>query len=182
MLPWVAFAEGEHAVTHIYYTFEYLDYLALPFDPFTDATIHAMGARQTVRVFPEVDLMAGYRFAANSPDDASSVDQVLADGSQDFEVNTHQLELEAMFPLFFLVRGQAGYVFRWDDYTFPNSATGAAEIPRDDKAHQFALELTRDLSPRLALTGGVIGILNTSNIASFEYNRAIAWIGIRGAL
>lgn len=170
--PWVAVEEGPAAATQLYYRLRGRDFLRKPFDPGRDAVNHAVGLRQFA-LLGSVDrvLSAGYQFEKEDTTSSGSM-------GRDFQYDGHQLDLTVSFPITALLRGEAGYLFRLEDYQFPNSRTGF-HSRRHDTEHEFALAVAYELTPQWALVGDYIGVINNSNIPEFEYDRNIVSAGVR---
>ena len=185
--PWVSFAEGDSAATQLYYTARGRDFLRKPFDPARDAIDHALGVRQYLDLgSPERVLSAGYQFDAeatltHAPDDqqisCTPTSQTGGCGGRDFDYKAHQLDIGINFPIFSLAQGQAAYLFRLEDYQFPNSRANF-EFRRHDQEHQFVVDARREITTHVSATLGFIGILNNSNIPAFDYDRFIISAGV----
>ena len=185
--PWVSVAEGDSAATQLYYTARGRDFLRKPFDPARDAIDHAVGVRQYLDLgSPERVLSVGYQFdaeatLAHAPDDqqvsCTSTSQTGGCGARDFDYKAHQLDIGINFPIFSLAQGQAGYLFRLEDYQFLNSRANF-QFRRHDQEHQFVVDARREITPHVSATLGFIGILNNSNIPAFDYDRFIISAGV----
>jgi tetratricopeptide (TPR) repeat protein len=199
LTPWLAVAEGEGAVTQAYYTFRYRDFFRSPFDPERDGINHAAGIRQYATVGrSDVVLGAGYQFdfedTLNKDDDTQTgtpPTTTVGAGARDFQYVGNQVDVDVSFPVLTLAQGEVGYLFRLENYEFPNSRSGCSGVPgqscpsgpfhfrRHDNEHQFVVSLSRDLTPHLALGVDYLGVLNNSNLADFDYNRNIISVGVR---
>ena len=174
-IPWVAVAEGSNAATEGYYRFRGRDFFRQPFNPGRDAVNNAVGVRQFLALGSAERLFsAGYQF---DKDDTKSNGPM----GRDFQYSGHQFDLDVSWPLLARTRGDAGYLFRLDDYQFPNSRAGTNgfQFRRHDNVHQFALAVTHELTPLVALVVDYIGVINNSNISEFEYDRNIVSANVR---
>jgi tetratricopeptide (TPR) repeat protein len=171
--PWLAVAEGPDAATQLYYTVRGRDFFRKPYDPARDAVDHAFGLRQFL-VLGDVErvLSFGYQFDSEGSLTHGSVI------ARDFDYNAHQLDVGLTATLFGLVRGQVAYLFRLEDYRFPNSRA-IDGVRRHDNEHQIAVALEHDLTSALALTCDFVGVINNSNIPNFAYDRDIVSVGVR---
>ena len=171
-IPWVALAEGQDAATQLYYRVRGRDFMREPFNPGGDALNHALGARQFIALGrTDRMLSAGYQFDAEDTISSGPM-------GRDFQYKGHQIDAALSFPILSIARGDVGYLFRLEDYQFPNSRTGFG-FRRHDSQHQFALAVAHDLTPHVALIADYVGVINTSNIAEFDYDRNIVSAGIR---
>ncbi len=178
--PWIALAEGSRAATQIYYTFRYRDFLRPPYNHARDDFNHAVGVRQFFSLDrPERLLNLGYQFDL---DDGVKNDA----GARDFEYRGHQVDVGLSSPLFAGTHAQAAYLFRLEDYRFPNSRSGCANVTcsafnfrRHDGEHEFVVSLTHALTQEITLALDYIGVINGSNIPDFQYDRNIISAGVR---
>jgi tetratricopeptide (TPR) repeat protein len=172
--PWVSVAEGEAAAMQVYYTMRGRDFFRDPFDPGRDSINNAAGIRQYAMLGSAARVLGvGYQFDS---------EDTLSDGpmGKDFEYNGHQLDIGVSLPLWSLVDLQLAYLFRLEDYQFPNSRADF-EFRRHDNAHQFVVALAHDLAPHVAVISDFIGIINNSNVGAFDYDRYIVSLGLRMA-
>jgi tetratricopeptide (TPR) repeat protein len=171
-IPWVTFAEGSAAATQLYYSIRGRDFFREPYDPGRDSLNNAVGVRQRLALWsPERLLSFGYQFDA---------DDTLSGGPQgrDFQNKGNQWDIELSLPIANWAHADLGYMFRLEDYQFPNSRS-AFEFRRHDHANQFVVALAHGLTQNIELTLDFIGILHGSNIADFDYDRYIVSAGAR---
>ena len=184
--PWITFAEGEPAATQLYYTLRGRSFFRQPYDPGRDATDNAVGVRQYLELgSPQRLLGFGYQF---DKEDTTSSGPM----GRDFQYDGHQLDIGAGFLVGSRTHVDLGYLFRLEDYQFPNSravvpvlqpdgsiVNDGFQFRRHDHEHQFAVALAVDLTQNLAATADFIYVNNGSNIAEFDYDREIGSIGMR---
>jgi tetratricopeptide (TPR) repeat protein len=171
-IPWVALAEGDRATTQVYYRIRGRDFFRGPFDPGRDGFGNAFGLGQLLSLGePGWLLNGGYQFDA---------EDTVSNGPQgkDFQYNANEFTVEVTAPRFWETTVRAGYMFRLEDYQFPNSRVDFA-FRRHDHANQVALGAVHELTPNVALTLDYIGVFNGSNIADFVYTRNIVQGGVR---
>jgi tetratricopeptide (TPR) repeat protein len=169
--PWVAFAEGPQAATQVYYTLRARDFFRSPYGPYRDGVNNAGGIRQYVQLGdPERVLGFGYQFDAENTAGGA--------GGNDFQYKGQQVDLGVRFPFQNLLRVQLAYLFRLENYQFPNSRTDFT-LRRHDHEHQFVVALAHDLTSNVALTLDYLGVFNGSNISDFDYDRNIVGIGVQ---
>jgi Flp pilus assembly protein TadD len=169
--PWITFAEGPRAATQLYYTLRARDFFRSPYSPYRDGFDNAFGLRQYVNLWsPDWVLGFGYQFDAENTAGSR--------GGNDFQYKGNQFDVGVSLPVYSLARAQLAYLFRLEDYQFPNSRDNF-QFARHDQDNQFAVALTRDLTANLALGLDYIGVFNSSNIADFDYNRNIVSVGVQ---
>jgi tetratricopeptide (TPR) repeat protein len=186
--PWVAVAEGDGGATQLYYTVRGRDFFREPFNPSRDAIDHAVGVRQyLVLGSPERVLSAGYQFDAEDtlthgpnggPIVCTPTTQTSGCGGRDFQYKAHQLDLGVSLPFPNIVRVQLAYLFRLEDYQFPNSRLNFGSR-RHDAEHQFVVALTHDLTSAIAVGLDYFGVVNGSNVPDFDYDRNIVSANVR---
>jgi tetratricopeptide (TPR) repeat protein len=173
--PWVTFFEGERGATRLYYSLGGHDYLRAPFEPYLDSIHHAAGIRQLYAPSQGKGLLSlGYQLDYDDP---------LSSSGAEFEYLGHQLEITYACPLYDWARLHAGYAFRLDDYQSVNSRTGTDLAPagtrrRHDSQHQLALQIERELVPQWTVAFSYIGVMNSSNIDPFEYDRQVVGLNL----
>jgi Tfp pilus assembly protein PilF len=172
-IPWVTFFEGERGATRLYYSLGGHDYLRTPFEPYLDSLHQAAGVRQLYSPSRGEGLLSlGYQLDYDDP--------VSGDGAE-FEYLGHQLEVTYACPVYDWVHLHAGYAFRLDDYQDVNSRTGTDLAPagtkrRHDNQHQLALLVEREIVPQWTVGFSYIGVINSSNIDPFEYDRQVVGV------
>lgn len=173
--PWVTVSEGEAAATQAYYTIRGRDFLRSPFNPIRDGMNNAFGVRQYIALgAPKRVLDFGYQFDAEDP---------VSDGrgGRQFKYKGHQVDVGVSLPITDITRAQVAYLFRLEDYQFPNflpndptfSAPVAQGPRRHDAEQQFVVAMEHDLTGNLALLADFVGTINGSNIPNFDYDRYI---------
>lgn len=168
--PWAAYAERPGAITQAYYTFRGRDFFREPFNPARDGVDNAVGLRQSFALGTAARVLSfGYQFDSESTD------------AHDFDYDANQADIDLMLPVADLATVELGYLLRLEDYLHPNSRAGSAGFAfrRHDNEHQFAVAVSHDLTPEVALTVAYIGVINNSNISPFEYDRHIISGGVR---
>lgn len=169
--PWVAFAEGDRAATQLYYTIRGRDFFRDPYDPSRDAIDNAVGFRQSIAWGATGNLLNfGYQFDAENTVAHGA-------GANDFQYKGHQADIGIVLPLWWRAQAELAYLFRLEDYQFPNSRTNFA-FRRHDTEHQFVVALVRPLTPNLSAAIDYLGVINNSNIADFEYDRNVGAVSV----
>jgi len=172
--PWVTAAEGKDAATQVYYTIRGRDFLRSPYNPIRDGTNNAFGIRQYIALGDAARVLDfGYQFDAEDP---------ISDGpgGRQFKYKGHQIDVGVSVPVTDRLRAQAAYLFRLENYQFPNFLPNSSTFTpppqgprRHDAEHQFVVAMEYDLTTNLALLGDFVGTINGSNIPNFEYDRYI---------
>jgi Flp pilus assembly protein TadD len=169
--PWVTFAEGTRAATQVYYTLRAQDFFRSPYSPYRDGFDNAFGARQYVNLWrPDAVLGFGYQFDMENTAGSK--------GGNDFQYKANQFDVDVALPLYSVARAELAYLFRLEDYQFPNSRNDY-QFARHDQYNQFAVALVHDLTANLALNLDYILTFDASNIADFDYNRNIVSVGVQ---
>lgn len=200
--PWIGVRIAEITATQVYHGFRYRDFFRGPFSPYRDGMNNALGVRQFF-LLPDERSVArvGYRFDAEDPEDTGDGDLGRRLGARDFEYDAHQAEVgfatSGELPGIGPVQAEAEYLFRYRDYTHPNSRTRSVQpngavtdgVRRHDAENKVALTLARDLAQdvdwlqrsthRTEVTATFIGVVNQSNVSPFEYDRFIGLLGVR---
>jgi thioredoxin-like negative regulator of GroEL len=176
--PWVTIPEGDAAATQVYYTFRGRDFFRSPFDPGRDSGNDAFGIRQYGLLGSDDRLFSiGYQF-----DNEDTVANLVNGRRNDFEYQGHQFDLGVQVPVLDLATAQLSYLFRLEDYQFPNSRTAtptSAGVRRHDDQHEFVLAFYRDLNEYLQVSLAYLGVVNNSNVETFDYDRNIVSVGVR---
>ncbi len=186
VVPWAAFYQGDVAATQVYYRFRARDYTRSPFerdgDPAglvpgrvyvrvpRDAVNNAIGLRQLF-LLGAVDrvLSVGYQWSDNDP---------LSKDGTDFAFQTHQFDIEIEAAVRDWFRTSLGYAVLIDDFEHPNSRNNFVH-GRNDAEHQIVIHVERPLTQYLTAAVDYFGILNSSNLDPFEYDRNIVSAGVR---
>jgi Tfp pilus assembly protein PilF len=202
LTPWVGTQMGGFAATQLYYGFRYRDFFRGPFSPYRDGMNNSIGVQQFFLLPDQRSVVhVGYRFDAEDPDDVDDSDPVREQGARDFEYDAHQFNLgiaaSVDLPGIGALIAEAEYLFRYRDYSHPNSRTRnllrdgtvTGGKRRDDTENEIAFTFAHDLAPavdwlkrtthRSEVTLTFIGVLNDSNISEFEYDRFIGLLGFR---
>jgi len=198
--PWIAARMGPSAATQFFYGFRYRDFFRPPFSPYRDGFNNSFGARQYFLLPDGATLLhAGYRFEAEDPEHVHDDNLGTRRGARDFQYDANQFDIGAATSADLAgigpIHAEAGYSFRYEDYTHRNSRTQSVQqngtvtngLHRHDAEHEFAVSVGRDLSPDIdwlqewtdssEVTLSFIGVVNDSNIDQFQYNRFLTMVG-----
>ncbi|MCK6554487.1 tetratricopeptide repeat protein [Candidatus Binatia bacterium] len=171
-LPWLSYAWVPEAPTQVYFRIRGRDFLGTPYNPGRDAANYGLGLRQWLALGdPQWLLTFGYLW---------EFEDTISDGpaGRDFQYKSNQLDIGVTLPRLFDTTVQLAYLFRLDDYQYPNSRVAFA-FARHDNASQFVIGVVYDMTANVALTLDFIGIVHNSNILDFEYPRIVVGPGVR---
>ena len=175
VMPYVSFVEGDRGATQITYRHDAQDYLGQPFgegDFDRDGTLDAAGVNQLLFFFDRrLAANIGYTFEAETPYAASG---------DDFRRRTHQARAGVQFPAGWRTLVSIDYVFRYDDYTEPNSAADFRKTRQDDGSY-IAAWVRRPIVPHLDAVLSYFVTVNPSNIPLYDYNRHVVALELRYA-
>jgi tetratricopeptide (TPR) repeat protein len=181
--PWISLNESDTAATQAYYTFRGRNFFRQPYDPARNGMNNAVGIRQYLNLGTlgpgDWLLDLGYQF-----DSEITFSNSL--GARDFQNIGNQADIDLHVPLYWLVQLQLAYLFRLEDYQYPNSRTKppppsppSGGFRRHDAEQQFAVALRRSLTANVSAEIDYFGVINNSNISNFEYDRGIVAGSVR---
>jgi tetratricopeptide (TPR) repeat protein len=183
--PWVTIPEGEASSTQLYYSYRGRDFFREPYDPSRDDNDDAVGIRQYALLGSKDRLLSiGYQFDQDDPVgdfiliDESTTPPTRTRKPNDFQFKGHQFDVGVQFPIANVVTTQLAYLFRFEDYQFPNSRADYG-FRRHDNEHQVVLAFAHDLTEHLQLSLAYLAVINNSNIPDFNYDRQIISVGVR---
>ena len=173
--PWVAVNEGDAAATQAYYTLRGRDFFRKPYDPARDAINNAVGIRQYLDLgtLGPADWLLGFGYQFDAEDTVSD-----SLGAKDFQYKGNQADVGLSFPLYTFAQMQLAYLFRLEDYQFPNSRA-AFEFRRHDNEHQVVVAVQRSLTANISAEIDYFRVINNSNISDFAYDRDIVAASMR---
>lgn len=179
--PWISLNESDTAATQAYYTLRARDFFREPYRPARNGINNAVGIRQYFNLGTlgpgDWLLNFGYQFDAET---------TLNNGldARDFQNIGNQGDIDLHVPLYWLMHLQVAYLFRLEDYQYPNSRSGQGVgqpfgYRRHDNENQFAIALQRSLTENVSAEIDYFGVINNSNISDFEYDRGIVAGSVR---
>lgn len=173
VMPYASFVEGDRGATQVTYRHDAQDYLGRPFGDGTidrDGTLDAAGVNQLLFLFDRrLTANVGYTYEEATPYSASG---------DDFARQTHQARAGVRFPAGWRTLASVDYVFRYDDYTEPNSATGGRKTRQDDGSYVEAW-IRRPIVPHLDAVLSYFATVNGSNIPRYDYHRHVVALELR---
>jgi len=179
--PWISLNESDTAATQVYYTLRARDFFREPYRPARNGINNAAGIRQYFNLGTlgpgDWLLDFGYQFDAET---------TLNNGldARDFQNIGNQGDIDLHVPLYWLMHLQVAYLFRLEDYQYPNSRSGPGVgqpfgFRRHDNESQFGVALRRSLTENVSAEIAYLGVINDSNISDFQYDRGIVAGSVR---
>ena len=173
VMPYASFIEGDRGATQITYRYGWQDYLGPPFGGFPydrDGPINAVGVTQLLFFFDRrLTATMGYAYEEATPHKASG---------DDFARHSQQGHVGVRFPAWWQTLIDLEYVYRYDDYTKPNSAVDDRKT-RQDNGNYLAAYVRRPIIPHLDALISYFATLNGSNIPLYDYNRNVFSVELR---
>ena len=173
VMPYASIIEGDRGATQITYRHGEQDYLGPPFGGFPidrDGLIDAVGVTQILFFFDRrLAATVGYAYEEATPHKASG---------DDFARQTHEGRVGVRFPAWWRTLVDLDYVYRYDDYTEPNSAVGGRKT-RQDNGNYLAAYLRRPIIPHLDALISYFATVNGSNIPLYDYHRHVFAVELR---
>lgn len=178
--PFVSFLEHEWGLTQLTYRFGWDTYLSNPFHDLRDGPINTFSVIQTVYDGPRY-LTFGYDFSLEHPTHSSTIP---SPGNtlqpSDYDNQAHQAHVGVGFPAWWKTNVDLTYLFRYEDYTRPNSRVAFTKT-RQDAGHHMYASLTRPITDVLSVAMAYYGTVNLSNIRDFDYRRNVASVVLQVA-
>jgi tetratricopeptide (TPR) repeat protein len=183
-MPFLGYFIRPWTYSYLSYRLTNENYLSAVFDPERDGLYHELTARQYFllgkdRTF-ERYFFIGYQFSIDNPN--------LRLGN-DFQYHGNQAEVGLELPAFSKTPWETilelSYLFRNEDYTFPNTrSVPPLSRERNDDTHRIFLQLRKPLpsvSPlwNVEVYVSYLATINDSNLDVFEYHRHVGSAGIQ---
>jgi hypothetical protein len=176
--PFVSFIEHEWGLTQLSYRHGQDTYMSKPFHDLRDGPVDTFGLIQTLYDGPRY-LSAGFEFGLEHPTHSSQISAPLPAPQQgqlqpsDYDNQSYQAHIGGGFPAWWKTNVDLSYLFRYEDYSRPNSRAGFRKTRADSGNHMYA-SLTRPITDVLSVAVAYYGTVNLSNIQDFEYRRNVA--------
>jgi len=164
VMPFLSLLEGNWGLSQVSYRFGYDTYLTQPFHEVRDGPSHAVGIDQTL-YGPDGKGYAvmGYQYGTEDP---------IRTVGNDFALQFHQAYAGVGIPVWWKVAIDLMYLYRYDDYTHPNSFVDFRKA-RHDSTHYFYASVSRPIIPHVSVALAYFGTIDYSNISLFEYHRNV---------
>jgi len=173
--PFVSVLAGDWGLTQIVYRHGDATYLSDPFENVRDGPVQTVGAAQTSYFGGgKYYATAGFDYSTERPDgSAGPVNR--SSGSttalpSDYRFASYQGHVGLGAALWWQTVVDFAYVYRYDDYTRPNSFAGFQRT-RQDNFQQFFVRVGRPITERFRAGIEYYATLNDSNVSEFEYTR-----------
>ncbi len=187
--PFVSFLEHQWGLTQLSYRHGADTYMATPFHDLRDGPVDTFGIIQTLFDGPRY-LTVGYEFGLEHPTAPSHIgpvspvplppEQKAPLQPSDYDNQSHQAYLGVGFPTWWQTSVDLMYLFRYEDYSRPNSRSDF-RTTRQDAGHHMYAGLTRSITDVLSVAVSYYGTANLSNIPDFDYRRNVASVVLKVA-
>jgi tetratricopeptide (TPR) repeat protein len=164
VMPFLSLLEGGWGLTQLSYRFGYDTYLSTAFHEVRDGPSHAVGLDQTLYELAGTSYVAaGYQWGTEDP---------IRTSGNDYELQFHQAYAGVGIPVGWKVALDLMYLYRYDDYTHPNSFVDFRKA-RHDSTHYFYASVSRPIIPHVSVAIAYFGTIDYSNISLYEYHRNV---------
>lgn len=170
VMPFVSLLEGSQGLFQVTYRHGWATYLSSPFHEVRDGPTETVAASQTFYRGARF-LVLGYLYGEEHPTRSNS-DALPGTYPDDYRLVSYQGWVSVGFPAWFGTTVDLMYLFRYDDYTEPNSRAGFRKT-RLDVANEVAAGVRYPIAPHLSAAIVYYGTFNGSNIGVFEYHRHV---------
>jgi len=172
-MPYVSVVESNRGATQFAFRYDGQDFLGQPFGGFPynrDGNLYSAGVTQILFFFDRrLAATVGYSYEKEAPYTASG---------NDFAHHTHQGRIGLRFPGWWRTLVDVDYVYRYDDYTKPNSAADFRKT-RLDNGNYLSTYVRRTIIDHLDAVLSYYVTLNGSNIGVYDYNRQVVSLELR---
>lgn len=176
LMPFMSYLQGTWGLTQLIYRWGEDTFFSSPFDGVRNGPNQTVNLGQTFYLPDDRYVTVGYQWYNENPT-SSTCSQGLPNCREfgnDWQFSSNQGYLAAGSPLPFGAYLDFLYLFRSDDYRWPNSrANPAYSESRQDYGNYLYAGITRPLTEHIALAVTYYGTFNPSNIDAFEYNRNV---------
>jgi hypothetical protein len=164
VLPFVSILEGSWGLTQVSYRYGNDTYLSQPFHEVRDGPTNAAGFDQTLYAPDGKRYLAmGYQYGSENPTSSAG---------DDFQLRYNQVYAGAGFPAWWQTAVDLMYLYRYDNYTKPNSVTDF-RTRRHDSTHYFYASVARPVLPHVDVVVAYFGTIDFSNISLYTYHRNV---------
>lgn len=176
VLPFVSYLEGTWGMSQVLYRWSERTYFSAPFTGVRSGPTQTVDASQTFFLSGDRYATVGFDWTNENPDattcaQAPPVGKCRAFGN-DWQFSAYQgyLALGSPIPLGAYV--DFLYLFRWDDYRWPNSFANFTKT-REDYGNYLYVGITRPITEHISAAVTYYGTFNPSNIPDFQYTRNV---------
>jgi hypothetical protein len=169
VMPFLSLLEGERGMTQVTYRHGGDTYFSQPFDDVRDGPSDAGGVSQTVYFAEGRYATAGFQYGSERPTSSAG---------DDYRLRFYQPYVGAGFRAWWRTTVDLMYLYRYDNYTEPNSFSDF-RTRRHDSVHYFYAAVERPIVPHVSALIAYLGTLDESNISLFAYNRQTVSMFVR---
>lgn len=173
VMPYLSILESDIGATQIVYRHGEQDFLGTPFGGHEidrDGPIDATGVNQLFYFLDRrLTLNVGYAYEEATPHKLSG---------DDYARQTHQARVGVRFPAWWRTLVEVEYLYRYEDYTEPNTAVGGRKT-RQDNGNYISAFVRRPIVANLDGVVSYFTTVNGSNIAIYDYDRHIVAFELR---
>jgi len=158
----LSFLQKEWGLAQILYRHGDDTYLAEPFKGVRDGPIDAFGLNQTLYLGDRY-LTLGYQYEQQDP---------ISSAGDDFQFGSNQGYVQFGTPAWWRTDLEFVYLYRFDDYTEPNSRADFTKTRQDSGSYLYA-SVSRPITKHIRVVLAYAGTFNQSNIDVFTYDRNV---------
>jgi len=166
--PFVSLIESGWGLTQLLFRYSEVTYLSPPFEDIRDGPTEAVSLGQTV-YWRGRTVTLGYEWGREHPRSSAG---------DDYRYRYNQVYAGMAFTPGWKVDVDLMYVFRYENYTEPNSFANDRRR-RQDYINQFSATVQRPIVPHVAVAISYYGTIDSSNIDVFQYHRHIVQAELR---
>ncbi len=166
--PFLSLIEGGWGLTQVLYRHGEITYLSPPFEDVRDGPTDAVSLSQTV-YWGNRTATIGYEFGRERPRPSAGAD---------YRYRYNQVYAGIAFAPGWQTSVDLMYLFRYENYTEPNSFADDRRRRQDHISQLFAT-VQRPIAPHLSVALTYYGTFDASNIDVFQYDRHIVQAELR---
>ncbi len=166
--PFVSLIEGGWGLTQVLYRHGDITYLSPPFEDVRDGPTDAASLSQTI-YWGSRTATIGYEWGRERPRPSAGAD---------YRYRYNQVYAGIGFSPGWQTSVELMYVFRYENYTEPNSFS-VDHSRRQDHINQLSATVQRPVAPHFSIALSYYGTFDASNIDVFQYDRHIVQAELR---
>jgi hypothetical protein len=166
--PFLSVTQSGWGLTQVLYRHSNVTYLSPPFEDVRDGPTDAASLSQTI-YRGTASATLGYEWGRERP---------TSNAGADYRYRYNQVYAGVGFTPGWKTSVELVYLFRYENYTEPNSFA-ADEKRRQDDISQLSFTVERPIAPHVAVALSYYGTFDNSNIDVFQYNRSIVQAELR---
>lgn len=177
VMPFLSVLEENWGLTQLSYRFGYDTYLDDPFKRVRNGPSNAVGIDQTLYELAGTSYIAtGFQYGTEDPvNKHGSVSNPSLAVGNDYELRFYQAYAGFGMPIWWQVAVDLMYLYRYDDYTHPNSFVdeGRTQHKRHDSTHYLYASVSRPIIPHVSLALAYFATFDDSNLSLYDYTRNV---------